>query len=363
MDYINWKYLRLYMKIIYSFQFRSQQLNKNKINRNLWKKKFVNLLNSGDVRCEELLTEFLTCQMEKVTNHRVKRRNQFSPILFCVIRNDIKKCELFLEHYRKLGIEVFIFLDNHSDDGTKEFLCEQKDAIVYNSDQQYSSARRVAWLNRLLAVYGQNRWCLIVDSDELVSYIGYEKFQISDMVKKAVENDYTRIEGFLLDMYSKNKLFQNICSDDYVYECKYFDLSSYELGISEGRPIIKGGPRKRVFRVDAILSKCPLFFFKDEDFVASAHYMIPNESVSKCPVWIALCHYKFIDQYDLSKVKEAVRLKNYAGGSVLYKKYLAGVEKHQELSFYEDNNTCEMKNSYSLKNIPFLKTPFPIVES
>ena len=85
--------------------------------------------------------------------------------------DDIYKIKVFMEHYRQLGVEAFIFLDNNSGDGTKEFLCQQEDVILYTSDQQYSSARRVAWINRLLAIYGQDRWCLVVDSDELVTYV------------------------------------------------------------------------------------------------------------------------------------------------------------------------------------------------
>lgn len=166
-------------------------------------------MKSGDDRCEELLTEFLSCQIEKVTHHRrVRRKNSYAPILFCVIRNEIYRVKVFMKHYRNLGIEAFVFLDNNSDDGTAEFLRQQEDVILYTSSQQYSSARRVAWLNRLMAIYGQNRWCLVVDSDEFVTYIGCEKYSLPDLVKRAVRNNCNRVEGFMLDMYPKGELLE-----------------------------------------------------------------------------------------------------------------------------------------------------------
>lgn len=355
---IDLNYIRLYIKILCSFELKSKQLKKRGINADLWKRKFINLLKSKDVRCEELLSEFLTCQMKKISHHNIRRKNKYAPILFCVIRNDIYKIKVFMEHYRQLGVEAFIFLDNNSGDGTKEFLCQQEDVILYTSDQQYSSARRVAWINRLLAIYGQDRWCLVVDSDELVTYVDCEKHKISDMVRKAVQNNYYRVEGFMMDMYSKENLFKGNYDDNYVCNFKWFDTLSYNLNVEKNEVVITGGPRKRVFQIEMLLSKYPLFYYRDDDFVASAHYMIPVEPIRKCPIWIALCHYKFMNDSDLLKIKEAVHNENYAGGSIFYKQYLSTVEENSEINFYEEGNSCEMKRSDCLKNISFLRAPF-----
>lgn len=354
MTYLNC--IKLYIKIQGNFMLYQNKFIKKGIDVKIWKKKFLNLLKTKDVRCDELLREFLTCQMTKVTYRRIKRKNRYAPILFCVIRNDIHKIQTFMEHYRCLGIEMFIFLDNNSDDGTNEFLRQQEDVILYISDQQYSSARRVAWINRLLAIYGHNRWCLVVDSDELATYVGYEKNKISDMVRKASRMGFYRVEGFMLDMYPKEKLFGS--DDNYVHRFRYFDTLSYEINATERKVIITGGPRKRIFRTDMLLSKYPLFYFSDDDFVASSHYMIPYQAIRKCPVWICLCHYKFVDDSDLFKIKEAVRNENYAGGSLFYKKYLSVIEENKEVIFYEEGNSCEMTSSDALKNISFLKEPF-----
>lgn len=348
----------LYLKILGSFLLKSMDLKKKGINSKLWKDKFLNLLDSGDKRCGELLHEFMNCKIEKITNHKVKRKSKYSPILFCVIRNEIDKIEQFMEHYRKLGIEVFVFLENDSEDGTREYLCNQKDAIVYHSSQEYTSARRIAWLNYLLARHGQNRWCMIVDSDELITYIGSEDHPIKDMVKVAIEQQYYRIEGFMMDMYPKGELFLKQKGVSYVNYCKYFDMNTYKIKGSLNGVCITGGPRKRVLEAEVQLSKYPLFFFREQDFVASSHYMIPVEPIKKCPIWIVICHYKFINDTDLQKIKYAVKRGNYASGSKDYKQYLDEIKKNRNISFFSEDKSCELQGSESLNIIPFLKRAF-----
>lgn len=355
---MNIKEKQLYLKVMGSFFVNRKKLMANGVDTKVWRKKFFNLLNSKDARTQELLKEFMTCEMQKITKHKVKRKNKYSPILFCVIRNDIEKLPKFMLHYRKLGVETFVFLDNASDDGTREYLCKQKDAIVYHSAQQYSSARRVAWLNRLLAIYGKNRWCMIVDSDEFLTYIGCENHTVSELVKEAERHQAFRIKGFMLDMYSKEELFSKNAETDFLECYKYFDTNSYLLRGDANGTQIKGGPRNRVFRREMLLSKYPVFFFREDDFVASSHYLIPNEPDGKCPVWLALCHYKFIDKKDLEKVEEAVQKGNYAGGSEDYKTYFSKIRSRDSLTFYKEDCSCELRSSEDLKKISFLKTPF-----
>lgn len=350
--------LKLYLKIQIKFEFNSMELSSKKIDCKLWKKKFVNLLKTNDDRFDELLTEFTTCKMEKIKHNEIRIKSKYSPILFCVIRNDINKIEYFMDYYRKLGIECFVFLDNDSDDGTRQFICEQKDTIVYQSKQQYSSARRVAWLNRLLAIYGQDRWCMIVDSDEFVNFIGSEKYKLTDIVKIAVSKKYKRIEGFLLDMYPKGNLFGMEESGDFFKKCIYFDADTYKLSVGGVGLQITGGPRKRKFDFDCILSKYPLFYFEKDMFVASSHYIIPFEKVRKCPVWFAVCHYKFIDEKDMEKIKEAVKKGNYAGNSIFYKKYLDVINSNGEIEFYKAGLSVKFENSDSLKKIKFIRNVF-----
>lgn len=348
----------LYHKIQLAFLIHSKSLRKKGINSRLWKHKFLRLLESKDDRCEELLDEFLHCDIRKISKNKLIRKKIDSPILFCVIKNDIEKIPFFMEHYRSLGVEVFVFMDNDSTDGTKEYLCGQQDTIVYSSKQEYSSARRVAWLNRLIAMYGNNKWCLIVDSDEFVNYIGSEEHDLTEVINKAKQSNYSRIQGFMLDMYSKEGLFQKNERDSFLAINRFFDKSSYQLKGSDKGLLIHGGPRKRIFKNNMLLSKCPLFYFGKNDIVANSHYMVPAASVRSCLVGVVLCHYKFVDNADMTKIKEAVRKENYASNSEDYKKYLDVIQKEESLNFYNERESVELMDSKCLSSIKFLKNFF-----
>ena len=43
----------------------------------------------------------------------------------------------FLSHYRSLGVKRFVFIDDNSNDGTREFLFEQSDCMVLGSSYTY----------------------------------------------------------------------------------------------------------------------------------------------------------------------------------------------------------------------------------
>ena len=352
------KKICLFLQVYFKFCIRKDYLSERGIKICLWKRKFYNLIKAEDDRSKELLYEFLTCKMKKISNNKITRVNKYSPILFCVIKNDYKKIKQFMTHYRKLGVEVFVFLDNCSTDGTMEFLCNQRDTIVYSSNQEYSSARRVAWINRLLAMYGENRWCIVVDSDELLTYIGSEKNGIDKVVKRAIESGYRRIEGFMLDMYSENSLFETDSLNCFE-KMKWFDCDTYDLRMQKQGLVISGGPRKRIFkRREHVLSKYPLFYFGQDDFVASSHYMVPVIQQKKVPIWIAICHYKFSDDKDLKKIKEAVIKENYAGNSADYKIYLKYINQNQKLTFYDPHISTYLNSSEDLRKIRFLKRIF-----
>lgn len=345
-------------KIRLAFLIYSKSLRKKRINAKLWKHKFLQLSKSKDERCEELLDEFLHCDIRKISKNKVVRKERYSPILFCVIKNDMEKLPYFMEHYRRLGVEVFIFMDNDSTDGTREYLCGQYDTIVYNSKQEYSSARRVAWLNRLIAMYGNNKWCLIVDSDEFVNYIGSEENNLTEVIKIAKQRNFNRIQGFMLDMYSKDGLFKKNEQDSFLSTNRFFDRSSYELKGSDKGLLIHGGPRKRIFKNNMLLSKYPLFYFGKNDVIANSHYMVPVASIKSCLVGVVLCHYKFIDDADITKIKEAVKNENYASNSEDYKKYLAAIQKEESLNFYNEKESAELIDSKSLCSIKFLNNFF-----
>ena len=63
------------------------------------------------------------------------KRSKLSP--YSIVHNEIYLIRAFLNHYRDLGIEQFLILDDNSNDGTAEFLCEQTDCVVLSSSFSY----------------------------------------------------------------------------------------------------------------------------------------------------------------------------------------------------------------------------------
>lgn len=323
----------------------------------LWRNKFYQMVRYGSERAYSIAEEFVHVQLKKEKEHRVEEDDIYAPVLICVIKNDIVRIPGFLAHYRNLGIKNFVFLDNMSTDGTREYLCGQKDTTVFVCAHEYRSERRVAWINRMIAEIGDDRWYLVVDSDEFVSYVGCEEHKIRELSCMAMEKGITRIEGFMVDMYSRNGLFQMENGVDFRSEYCYFDKDTYTITNLQRGKLIRGGPRTRMFEKQMQLSKFPLFYFAKEDIVPSAHYMMPFEKNISAPVYLAILHYKFMDNSDYDKLREAVEKGIYSNNSEDYKKYWSVVSENGGISFYDEKHSVKYSEE-SLRKLDLLETPF-----
>ncbi len=151
-------------------------------------------------RAEEILDGFLFDAID-ILKQSTANVDEKSPILVCLVKNELRRMKRFFEHYRKIGIERFAIIDNDSDDGTREFCLAQKDADVFFIKQPFTSPQHVSWVNKILCHYGYNRWYLSVDSDELLDYIDSENKGIRDVAsfaeKKFTAKDFCSASGFL----------------------------------------------------------------------------------------------------------------------------------------------------------------------
>ena len=69
----------------------------------------------------------------------------FSPgklTLFSIFRDEIYFCRAFFNHYRKIGIEQFLILDDGSSDGTESFLRGQGDCVTLSSTLSFGQTVR-----------------------------------------------------------------------------------------------------------------------------------------------------------------------------------------------------------------------------
>lgn len=279
-------------------------------------------------------------------------------VLFCVIKDDLQRLKQFLPYYRDLGVKSFVFTDNSSTDGTYEYLQEQEDVILYRESTTYSAMNRIVWIARMLNLHGKDKWCIVVDSDEFISYIGFESHNIHDLIDVSASNGYGAITGFLLDMYPESPMFSNKQFD--INSQQYFDYSGYTVAPFAHGLVIRGGPRARLFHTKNGLAKYPIFYYCDGVYYRTAHHLVIYDVYERSPIWLAIRHYKFQTESDLKKLNDAVVDKIYYDRSRDYIPIYNYLQKKCTPTMYNYDISRLYLNSNSLKCVEMLKDPFVV---
>lgn len=287
----------------------------------------------------------------KFTSNDIEKN---TPLIICVVKNDLERIKLFLDHHIKLGVSHFVFIDNNSDDGTCEFLIAQPNVNVYRCYSQYSTLKREGWINKVMLYYGINRWYLCLDSDELFVYQNYEVLSISKFIKNLEVKNIYSVRTLMLDMYSNQKLVSEFVVKDIKSEYAYFDEEGYKMDSSLIYDSVTGGPRNRIFSTTELpfkpnLIKTPLFKCTYGDVQISSHYLFPFSKNYNAPLIGFLLHYKFLPG-DLKKYKERAISKNYFNGSAEYINYVKLIENEPDSTFLYDKSV-KFVDSSSLSSI------------
>lgn len=113
-------------------------------------------------------TKFAGCQIELLSCPKVAAQLLQQDLrVITVLRNEMALLPHFLAHYRKLGVRCFIMVDNCSDDGSREYLHQQSDVLLYSADTAFQQAQNgLAWRQAVLGNLCLGRWVLLADMDE-----------------------------------------------------------------------------------------------------------------------------------------------------------------------------------------------------
>lgn len=268
-------------------------------------------------------------------------------LLVSTMRNEQIRLPYFLEYYRKLGVNHFLFVDNGSNDDTTQYLSGMGDVSLWQTHASYRRSHfGVDWMNYLKRKYAHGHWVLVVDPDEFFIYPFCDTRPIQALTDWLDNSAIRSFSAMLIDTYPKGRL------GDVPYQAgqnpleiaNWFDSGNYTISknLMYGNLWIQGGPRARVFFADEpkrapALNKTPLVKWdRRYAYVSSTHSLLPRglnqvyETDGGEKASGALLHTKFLDTLGAKAAEELARSEHYAN-SREYKAYAEGLEQQPEL--------------------------------
>lgn len=254
-------------------------------------------------------------------------------LLFATVRNEAERLPYFLQHYRTLGVDHFLIVDNGSEDGTVALLRDAPDVSLWSAQGSYKASRfGMDWLTCLHWRYGHRHWTLTVDADELLIYPDWENRDLKDLTAWLDRQGMVQMGAMMLDMYPRGPVAaqNHTAGQNPVEVLRWFDGYGYwaQLQPKMGNLWLQGGARARMFFQDdprraPTLNKIPLMRW-DRSFVYvnSTHNALParlNQSYDVAGVEKptgVLLHTKLLpDAPDRARVEKA-RQEHFADPAV-----------------------------------------------
>ncbi|WP_198036714.1 glycosyltransferase family 2 protein [Halomonas sp. GT] len=269
-------------------------------------------------------------QLELISSlEKVQELTSSCVIVVATVRNEMIMLPHFLDHYRKLGVKAFIISDNCSDDGTREYLYEQPDVVLYSADTEYKySHYGVAWQQAILANHCIGKWALIADADELLVFPGYQQRSLQSYVEEVESKGYDCIRTDMIDMYP----FGDLNNADFTVD-KPFEVANWH----DKKPLVdwcigSGFYSNNISSVSSLRhridqnaepnaftsQKYALLKYTPWIRTSQGIHDIANVNVLSDNVWFA--HFKYHAGFK-AKVKEEIKRKQHYGGAKEYQRY------------------------------------------
>jgi len=298
-------------------------------------------------------------------------------LMFLIVRNEALKLPFLLDYYRNIGVDRFFIVDDHSSDGSTDFILKQPDCHIFRPKNSFKESREgLMWVEELLNAHGSNHWVMKIDADELLVYPYVERLSLKQLCSFLDKEGSTAFSVFMLDMYPEGGLstarcvpgkpFYEICplfARDYTFNAARLFNRKKPRYPTQG---VMGGPRLRVFYPEqarqAWLGKLGIrLAFKAAAFARKAglkfqRFPHPHPCLSKIGIYKwqrgynlssshtvsgplvysrcsgVLLHFKFFSDFHEKALEEANREQHYGGGCE-YKRYLSKIKEKPNLSF------------------------------
>ncbi|MBB4245584.1 MULTISPECIES: glycosyltransferase family 2 protein [Rhizobium] len=287
-----------------------------------------------------------------VVSDKTPKIKKHDILIFTTIRNEYVRLPYFLQYYRAMGVNHFIFVDNDSTDEARGFLASQEDCSLWTTKTSYKEANfGVHWTNSLLKKFGVGHWCLTLDPDEFFVFPYCKTRGLRELLDFLDSEGQDHMFCLLLDMYSAGRVSETISAigQDPLEVAPYFDGTGYtqQANASYGETFVQGGPRRRVFFKDQpekspAMNKTPLVKWRPEFcYLSSTHVLSPAKlnwphprhflSVTGC-----LLHFKFLSVM-AEKASEEIERKEHYEDSIEYEKYHNVISAGEDFLFYENS--------------------------
>jgi len=239
-----------------------------------------------------------------------------------VVKNEANRMAALLDHYRGLGVEHFIVIDNESTDGLLATLGESDDWSLYQAVGSYGGARYGNdWVNAVLSRHCHGKWVVYVDADEFLVFESHLR-NLHEVCSWLRDCGRHSLQALMLDMYSMKRVGDNVVREGQnpLEVCNLFDASGYERHLHQASATtwVKGGVRGRLFFPSRwegpALNKTPLVLWRRHyAYLRSSHLAWPRKLNGglRTPE-LALLHFKFIPSASARMVDEANRAEHTA---------------------------------------------------
>ncbi|WP_170984380.1 glycosyltransferase family 2 protein [Rhodoligotrophos defluvii] len=276
------------------------------------------------------------------------------------MRDESVRLPDFLRHYRSLGADRFILIDNGSRDESRDIALDAPDVELLLAHGSYARSRfGIDWVMAAIRKAGLGRWYVVVDIDELLVYDQCETHGLPELARHLEAQGSDALPTMMLDMYgplpiAKTRLMRGAAMID---ACPFFDTdyvaddrAASRWDTRQETIQYRGGPRLRAFstaekRFNGKLAKTPFMRWDRATLYLDPHVAYPLRR-NLAPIRGCLLHFKFLDDFH-QRALEAVAHGQHWNGSSEYHHYRRIIEAEPDLSLVYDGS-ARYRGSQSL---------------